>query len=111
MLYLHHGAPVVQALARRLLYLTRSVNVRDDHWDQVLHYHDQKEAIKKMNWRDHVEQAVDDADRVLVERQFGMTIDTYVKSSFEEGWFAPSGTSRQALIEHIHSLQRKPCQQ
>ena len=144
MLYLHHGAPVVQALARRLLYLTRSVNVRDDHWDQVLHYHDQKEAIKKMNWRDHVEQAVDDADRVLVERQFGMTIemqlyieekldsweggllhlpvdwfpdvysvfhDTYVRSSFEEGWFAPSGTSRQALIEHIHSLQRKPCQQ
>ena len=141
MLYLHHGAPVVHALARRLLYLTRGVNVRDDHWDKVLHYHDHKEEIRRMNWRDFVEQQVEVADRVLVERQFGMTIemqlniekkldswgggllhlpvdwfpdvfsvfhDIYVSSSFEVGWFAPSGTSRQILIDHIHSLQRQP---
>lgn len=139
MMYLHHGAPVVHALAKRLLYLTRGWNVRDRHWKAVLQYHDQADEIKEANWKELTNQKVDVADRVLVERQFGMTLemqeyiereiesweggllhlpvdwfpdvyssfhDTYVRTTQSESWYAPAGTARQHLIEHIHSLQR-----
>lgn len=140
MLYLHHGAPVVHKLALSILKLTSGVNVRSEHWDTVLNYHDNKEEIISMNWRDFVNQDIQDADRVLVDRQFGMTVemqhviegkldswdggllhlpvdwfpseysvfhDLYVKSSSAEEWFSPAGTSRQVLIDHILSLQKR----
>ncbi|APG76207.1 hypothetical protein 3 [Beihai tombus-like virus 18] len=75
MLYLHKGAPVVHKLAERLLYITRGFNVRNHHWESAMKYGFDGNLIKTMKWRDYIDTPVKMEDRVLVERQFGMTIE------------------------------------
>ena len=75
MLYQHAGAPVTSVLAAKVLELTRGVNVREKHWKEVVGYHQDEQAIRKSNWRELANVEIDMADRVLVENQFGMTVE------------------------------------
>lgn len=77
LLSLHHGAPVVHALAVKLLEITRGVNVRDKHLKEY-----EKWGMKlpdKSDWRQHISQKVSMDDRVLVERTFDMTVEMQLK--------------------------------
>lgn len=74
-LYQHAGAPVASVLATKMLEQTKGVNVRNNHWKDVLGYHADQEAVKNANWRELSEVPIAMEDRILVESQFGMTVE------------------------------------
>lgn len=75
MLHQHAGAPVVSVLASKVLELTRGTNVREHHWKDVVGYHNDVDEIRSSCWKTLSAIPVADADRALVENQFGMTVE------------------------------------
>jgi hypothetical protein len=67
LLYLYRGCPVVHVLALKLLYVTRDVNVRDNHWDSIASYKLDIQEVKKMNWRDFAGMEITMEDRIALE--------------------------------------------
>jgi hypothetical protein len=74
LLYLYRGCPVLHALAVRILYLTRSVNVRDKHWKEVLSYNIDFVDLRSFKFREFLKMEIHLEDRAAVENVQGISV-------------------------------------
>jgi hypothetical protein len=71
-LSLHSGAPVVSTLALKALELTKGVNVREKHVKEFEKWGLRPESV---DWKELANKTILMEDRVLVEKEFGMTVE------------------------------------
>jgi hypothetical protein len=74
LLSMHAGAPVVHAMARAMMRITRGVNVMDEHWKNI-GYHVVESAAKAVKWAEIESVTVDNRSRLMVERVFKLSVE------------------------------------